>query len=66
MPLVVNLDCGDALVLDGGRITVTVLEKTGRRSKVAITAPKDVKVRLDRAAPDIAAQGLTTKQGANG
>lgn len=61
MPLVVNLDCGDALVLDG-RITVTVLEKTGRRSKVAITAPKDVKVRLDRAAPDIAAQGLTTKR----
>lgn len=65
MPLVLNLECGDALVLDG-RITVIVLEKTGRRAKVAITAPKDVKVTLDRAAPDIAAQGLTTKRAING
>jgi sRNA-binding carbon storage regulator CsrA len=61
MALVVNLDVGDALVIDGQRIRITVLEKTGRRSKVAIEAPRDVRVQMERAAPDVAAGGLTTR-----
>lgn len=62
MSLVVNLDVGDALVVGDGRITVTVLEKSGRRTKLAIDAPRSVQVRVDRAAPDVAQAPLTTPQ----
>ncbi len=44
-----NLAVGECISLDGGRIVVTVLEKTGRRAALRVTMARDVVV--DRPGP---------------
>lgn len=47
--LLMDVKVGQSLSLDGGRIVMTVEEKSGQRVKLRLQLPEDVKV--DRAKP---------------
>lgn len=40
----IDLRVGETLQLDGGRITVTLLEKSGQRARISVEADESVKV----------------------
>lgn len=42
--LTIDVRPGEHLVLDGGRIIVDLLEKSGKVAKLRVTAPRDVKI----------------------
>lgn len=42
--MAVELRVGETLKLDGGRIKITLLEKSGQRARMAIAAPPDIDV----------------------
>ena len=55
--LTIDVRPGERLVLDDGRIVFDVLEKSGKVTKLRVTAPRDVKIRredCDRLAPCVA------------
>lgn len=56
--LTLDVRPGERLSLEGGRIVVEVLEKSGKVTKLKVTAPRDVKIKreeCDRLAPCVAA-----------
>jgi sRNA-binding carbon storage regulator CsrA len=55
------LRVGESVKFDGGRIEVTLLEKSGQRARLDIRADKDVKIDTPKKAADVAKQGLTMK-----
>lgn len=42
----VDLRVGEELRLDGGRIIVTLLEKSGQRARISVEADDSVKIQL--------------------
>ena len=42
--LVLSRKCGETIVIDGGRITVTVVEIRGDKVRIGVAAPRDVQV----------------------
>lgn len=42
--LTIDVRPGEHLILDGGRIVVDLLEKSGKVAKLRVTAPRDVKI----------------------
>lgn len=55
--LTVEVRPGDHLLLDGRRIMVELLEKSGKLARLRVTAPRDVKIEreeCDRLAPCVA------------
>lgn len=61
MSMKVDLRVGEALRLDGGRIVVTLLEKSGQRARISVEADDSVKIQLPRSAQ---ACGLDDARGA--
>ncbi len=56
--LTIDVRPGERLVLEDGRIVFDVLEKSGKVTKLRVTAPRDVKIKreeCDRLAPCVAA-----------
>lgn len=56
-----DLRVGESVSFDGGRIVVTLLEKSGQRARLDIRADDDVKVTVNKSemASIIAKRGLT-------
>lgn len=46
MSMKVDLRVGDTLRLDGGRIVVTLLEKSGQRARISVEADDSVSIQL--------------------
>ena len=44
MPLYLNLDQGDHLDIDKGRVVLKVMEKTGRRVRLSIDADRSIPI----------------------
>ncbi|MCY1167372.1 hypothetical protein D9M73_73330 [compost metagenome] len=42
--LVMDVRVGDSVTLDGGRIVIQVMEKSGQRAKLSITANAEVSI----------------------
>ncbi len=53
MPLYVDLDQGDRVNIDKGRVVVEVLEKTGRRVRLSIAADKSIPIVRETGAGDM-------------
>lgn len=47
---------GESLLLDGGRIKVTVEEKSGQRARLSIDANKDVQIEKEKRPVRVPAQ----------
>lgn len=52
MALVLDLRPGETLVLDGARIKVELLHKSGQLARLRVEAPQDVKIEKEVAAPE--------------
>lgn len=51
MSMKVDLRVGEALRLDGGRIVVRLLEKSGQRARISVEADESVSIQLPRDDP---------------
>lgn len=45
MAYIVDVDAGDSIDIDNGRIKVQMLEKSGRRARLSIDADRSVNIR---------------------
>lgn len=60
MGLKIDLRVGESVRLDGGRINVTLLEKSGQRARLDIEADKSVSIEQPRSSTaDVVRNGLT-------
>ncbi|MFA6039887.1 MAG: hypothetical protein WC733_00105 [Methylophilus sp.] len=59
-----DMRVGDSIVLDGGRIKLTLLEKSGQRARLDIKADDDVNIETTKAIKpyDLAKNGVTIKR----
>lgn len=63
MAKVLDLDVGERIAIDGGRVMVTLIKKSGRRAKLSVDAPPAIRVeRLASVLPaDVAGKGVARK-----
>lgn len=47
--LTVDVRPGEHLLLEGGRIVVELLDKSGKLARLRVTAPRDVKIEREEA-----------------
>lgn len=58
--LTIDVRPGEHLLLDGRRIVVELLEKSGKVAKLRVTAPRDVKIEREDGDPPRAMRGTMT------
>lgn len=58
-----DLRVGDSILLDNGRIKLTLLDKSGQRARLDINAEDDVKIETKKqpSAASVVKNGLTIK-----
>lgn len=54
----IDIRVGEGITIDGGRIVVTLEEKSGQRARLRFDAAKDVEIDRVRPVTNIRAQGL--------
>ncbi len=64
MSMKVDLRVGEALRLDGGRIVVTLLEKSGQRARISVEADESVSIQLPRDSREREERGVKMLAGA--
>ncbi len=59
MPLFIDLRVGESVLIDKGRVSITLREKSGQRARLEIYADKSVRIEKIKATSNFATNGLT-------